>query len=78
MKTFILVKVALFTILVLLSFSPKHVNINEGDPNVNRCKNKADSMTYLLNAQIDSLLNEKNNYITKVNILEFRKSNLKK
>ena len=77
MKTFILVKVALFTILVLLSFSPKHVNINEGDPNVNRCKNKADSMTYLLNAQIDSLLNEKNNYITKVNILEFRKSNKK-
>lgn len=77
MKTFILVKVALFTILVLLSFSPKHVNINEGDPNVSRCKNKADSMTYLLNAQIDSLLNEKNNYITKVNILEFRKSNKK-
>ncbi len=77
MKTFILVKVALFTILVLLSFSPKHVNINEGDPNVNRCKNKADSMTYLLNAQIDSLMSEKNNYITKVNILEFRKSNKK-
>lgn len=77
MKTFILVKVALFTILVLLSFSPKHININEGDPNVNRCKNKADSMTYLLNAQIDSLMSEKNNYITKVNILEFRKSNKK-
>ena len=77
MKTFIFAKLALFTILVLLSFSPKHVNINEGDPNVTRCKSKADSMTYLLNAQIDSLMNEKNNYITKVNILEFKKSNKK-
>ena len=45
MKTFIFAKLALFTILVLLSFSPKHVNMNEGDPNVTRCKSKADSMT---------------------------------
>ena len=77
MKSFILAKISLFVIVVLLSFTPKHININEGDPNVNRCKNKADSMTMILNAQIDSLLNEKNNYITKVNILEFRKSNKK-
>ena len=55
-------KLALFTILVLLSFSPKHVNINEGDPNVTRCKSKADSMTHLLNAQIDSLMSEKQLY----------------
>mgnify|MGYP000971800935 CR=1 FL=1 len=78
MKTFIFAKLALFTILVLLSFSPKHVNVNEGDPNVNKCLNKADSMTIKLNAQIDSMLSEKNNYSSKVNILEFRKSNLKK
>jgi hypothetical protein len=77
MKTFIVAKLALFSILVLLSFSPKHLNINEGDPTVKKCLNKADSMTILINSQIDSMLNEKSNYSSKVNILEFKKSNKK-
>ena len=89
MKTIAIIKVftvkfSLVAILLLLSLSPKRVNISEannikseGDPDVKKCLSKADSMTIKLNAEIDSMLNEKNNYITKVNILEFRKSNKK-